>query len=202
MFWLTSIVAIVATLLAISRLNATHALLYLIVSFLSVAVLFLQLGAPFVAAIEVIVYAGAIMVLFVFVIMLLNLGPHAVEGERQLLPPHAWIGPGLLAAVLLLELLMPLSNNQFIPTTGTAKHADHSTIPTIPTEAAPQLQERMVVGPKEVGIKLFSTYLLAVELAGFLLLAGLVGAFHIGREEPRTSAKPGAMEVPSQEGPA
>ena len=64
--------------------NAVHALLYLIVSLLAVAVVFLALGAPFVAALEVIIYAGAIMVLFVFVMMMLNLGPRTVEQERAL----------------------------------------------------------------------------------------------------------------------
>jgi NADH-quinone oxidoreductase subunit J len=173
MFWLTSIVAIAATLMAISRLNATHALLYLIVSFLSVAVIFLQLGAPFVAAIEIIVYAGAIMVLFVFVIMLLNMGPQAVEGERQILQAGAWVGPSFLAAVLFVELLIPLTGNGQVE--GEV------------SQAQVQTEEVKVVGPKEVGMSLFGPYLLGVELAGFLLLAGLVGAFHIGREDPRES---------------
>ena len=73
-FYIAAIVAIVSTVLTITRLNAVHALLYLIVSLLAVAVVFYALGAPFVAALEVIIYAGAIMVLFVFVVMMLNLG--------------------------------------------------------------------------------------------------------------------------------
>ncbi len=66
MFYIAGAVATVSSLAVITRLNVVHALLYLIVSLLSVAVMFLTLGAPFVAALEVIVYAGAIMVLFVF----------------------------------------------------------------------------------------------------------------------------------------
>ena len=73
-FYISALVAVIATTMVITRLNAVHALLYLIVSLLSVALIFFVLGAPFVAALEVIVYAGAIMVLFVFVIMMLNLG--------------------------------------------------------------------------------------------------------------------------------
>ena len=69
-----------ATVMMITRLNAVHALLYLIVSLLAVAVVFYTLGAPFVAALEVIIYAGAIMVLFVFVVMMLNLGEN--NGNR------------------------------------------------------------------------------------------------------------------------
>src|SRR5262249_8889786 len=78
------------TLLMLTRVNVVHALLYLIVSLLAVAVGFYTLGAPFVAALEVIVYAGALMVLFVFVGMMLNLGEHGVEVEKQ------WLTPGNL----------------------------------------------------------------------------------------------------------
>ena len=63
----------------ITRLNAVHALLYLVVSLLAVAMVFFILGAPFVAALEVIIYAGAIMVLFIFVMMMLNIGDRATE---------------------------------------------------------------------------------------------------------------------------
>ena len=72
-FYLTAAVALLATALAITRQDAVHALLYLVVSLLAVALLLFLLGAPFAAALEVIVYAGAIMVLILFVIMLLNL---------------------------------------------------------------------------------------------------------------------------------
>ena len=77
-FYIAGAVAVIATLLMLTRANVVHALLYLIVSLLAVAVVFYTLGAPFVAALEVIVYAGAIMVLFVFVVMMLNLGEHDV----------------------------------------------------------------------------------------------------------------------------
>ena len=82
-----------------------HALLYLIVSLLAVALVFLTLGAPFVAALEVIVYAGAIMVLFLFVVMMLNLGPGGVEQESRWLSGAAWLGPAALALVLFAELV-------------------------------------------------------------------------------------------------
>jgi NADH-quinone oxidoreductase subunit J len=76
-FYLAAVVAVLATVMALTRLNAVHALLYLIVSLLAVSLVFFTLGAPFIAALEVIIYAGAIMVLFVFVIMMLNLGPQS-----------------------------------------------------------------------------------------------------------------------------
>lgn len=72
-FYIASAVAILATIMVITRFNMVHALLYLVVSFLAIAVIFFVLGAPFIAALEVIVYAGAIVVLIIFVIMMLNL---------------------------------------------------------------------------------------------------------------------------------
>ena len=93
----------------ITRLHAVHALLYLIVSLLAVSVVFYTLGAPFIAALEVIIYAGAIMVLFVFVVMMLNLGEQAARAERALLKPSMWTGPLILAAILMAEFVYLLS---------------------------------------------------------------------------------------------
>src|SRR6476661_7847919 len=97
-FYVSAIVAVVATLFAITRRHAVHALLYLIVSLLAIAVIFYILGAPFIAALELIIYAGAIMVLFVFVVMMLNLGDVTKDKEREWLTPRAWIGPIIIGA--------------------------------------------------------------------------------------------------------
>jgi NADH-quinone oxidoreductase subunit J len=156
-FFLSAAVAIAATVMMITRTNAMHALLYLILSFLAVALIFYTLGAPFIAALEVIVYAGAIMVLFIFAIMLLNLGAQASESERQMLRATGWVGPAVLALILLGEVVFVLAGR---PATALA--------------AAP-------VEPQQVGAALFSTYLLGVELASILLLASLVGAYHLGQ---------------------
>lgn len=158
-FYISAVIAIISTVLAISRLNPVHALLYFIVSLLAVAVIFFVFGAPFAAALEVIIYAGAIMILFVFVIMMLNIGPQAMDQERQWLRPEIWVGPVLLATVLIAELIYLLS---FVK----ESRVEHS-----------------VVGPKQVGLALFGPYVLGVELASILLLAGLVGAYHIGRRD-------------------
>ena len=158
LFYLAGSVAIAASLLAVTRLNASHALIYLVVALLSIAVIFFLLGAPFAAALEIVIYAGAIVVLFLFVVMMLNLGRKSVERERQWLLPGFWVIPSILAGVLFVVLGIVLSGQSDpISTAGT------------------------MVGPKEVGESLFTTYLLAVELAGFLLLAALVGAYHLGR---------------------
>src|SRR5580700_6158685 len=110
-FYIAGAVAVISAALMLTRLNVVHALLYLIVSFLGIAVVFFVLGAPFVAALEVVVYAGAIMVLFVFVCMMFNLGQSSVETEKQWLTPGIWIGPMLLAGVLFAEVVFLLAGS-------------------------------------------------------------------------------------------
>ena len=114
-FYIAAFMALVATLLTITRSNGVHALLYLIVSLLAVAMVFFTLGAGFAAALEVIVYAGAIMVLFVFVVMMLNLGEKAAGREAQWIVPQIWIGPSILSAILALQLLLTLAHHTIWP---------------------------------------------------------------------------------------
>lgn len=167
-FYIASAIAILATLRVITNANPVHALLSLIVSLLAVAVIFFTLGAPFAGALEVIVYAGAIMVLFVFVVMMLNIGTQVDQQERKWLEPRVWIGPALFALVLLAEMGWMLS-------TASGATAGHT-----------------LVDGKQVGIALFGPYLLVVELASLLLLAALVAAWHLGKHdehEERRSAR-------------
>ena len=159
-FYIASAVAILATALVITRKEAVHSLLYLVVSLLAVALVFFVLGAPFIAALEVVVYAGAIVVLFIFVVMMLNLGKEAAEMESGWLDFSVWRGPAILVLILGAELIYALSSR------GTRQ---------------PAVQ---MVGPKEVSLALFGPYVLAVELASMLLLAGLVGAYWLGRRVP------------------
>ncbi|MBP6682068.1 MAG: NADH-quinone oxidoreductase subunit J [Halioglobus sp.] len=156
LFYVAATIALLATGLALTRTNAAHALIYLIVSLLAVAVVFFLVGAPFAAALEIVIYAGAIMVLFVFVIMMLNVGEEGIARERVWLSGRNWIVPGILAALLLLELMLALRH-------------------------APATTSGIAVTPKEVGLALFGPYVLAVEIASMLLLAALVGAYHLGR---------------------
>src|SRR6476660_9801375 len=106
LFYISSVVAILATIMAITRHQPVHALLYLVASFLAVSMIFLSLGAPFVAVLEIILYAGAIIVLFIFVVMMLNQGSEAAKQEKQWMQPKTWIGPTVLTFVLLIELLV------------------------------------------------------------------------------------------------
>src|ERR1700675_405322 len=114
-FYLAGIVAVIATLLAITQRHAVHALLYLVVSLLAVSVVFYMLGAPFIAALEIMIYAGAIMVLFVFVVMMLNVAEHAMEVERAWLRPRNWAGPSVLALVLLGQLAYSIATSTTMP---------------------------------------------------------------------------------------
>ena len=83
LFYIAGVIAVISTLAVVLQTNIVHALLYMVVSLLSVAVICYVLGAPFAAMLEAIVYAGAIMVLFLFVIMMLNLGQHTRDEERS-----------------------------------------------------------------------------------------------------------------------
>jgi len=165
-FYLMAIVAIVSTLRVVTNTNPVHALLSLIVSLLAVAGMFLTIGAPFAAALEVIVYAGAIMVLFVFVVMMLNLGQHTVDQERKWLSSSAWAYPALMCFLLGLTLVWILASDQSAQSTqGLVLGAE-------------------IIGPKAVGQALFTKYVLLVEIAAMLLLAALVAAFHLGKRQP------------------
>lgn len=160
-FFIIAAVAVVASVLAITRANAIHALLYVVVSLLSVAMIFFILGAAFAAALEIIIYAGAIMVLFVFVIMMINSGPGATAQERQWMSFRTWIGPSVLSAILLAELIYVISFSDAYTTVYPA------------------------AGPRQVGIALLGPYVLGVELASMLLTAGLIGAYHLGKREQK-----------------
>jgi NADH-quinone oxidoreductase subunit J len=159
-FYIAAVVAIISTIMAISGRNAIHSLLYLILSLLAISVIFYLLSAPFIAALEVIIYAGAIMVLFIFVTMMLNIGIER-ETEKKWLRPRMWIVPSILATVLLVTLILALKN-----------------VPAIPSD-------KEAILPKQVGISLFSTYLLGVEISAILLMAGVIGAYHLGSQKKK-----------------
>lgn len=164
-FYIAGLVAVLATLRVITNTNPVHALLYLVVSLLALSMVFFSLGAYFAGALEIIVYAGAIMVLFVFVVMMLNLGRSVQEQEREWLAPKNWIGPAILSLVLLALLIYGITSLSY--------------------------QEGIagtVISAKEVAISLFGPYVLAVELVSLLLLAGLVVAFHVGRDRYENGA--------------
>jgi NADH-quinone oxidoreductase subunit J len=159
-FYLAAVVAVISSILTITRHNAIHALLYLILSLLSISVIFYLLGAPFIAALEVIIYAGAIMVLFIFVVMMLNIGVEE-RIEKTWTKPKMWILPSILSLIILLDLVFMLVQREKVQITG------------------------HIINPKQIGLSLFTTYLLVVELSAILLLAGIIGAYHLGQQRKK-----------------
>jgi NADH-quinone oxidoreductase subunit J len=153
LFYIAAVVAVISTAMVITRTQLVHALLYLVVSLFAVAVVFYTLGAPFVAALEIIVNAGAIMMLFVFAVMLLK----ARAEPPSRLSWGVWVGPLVLTTVLLAEVVYGIGLSR-------------------------QELAGAAVGPREVSASLFGPYVLGVELASMLLLAALVGARHVARQ--------------------
>ncbi len=146
LFYVASTIAIVATFMAMISRHAVHALLYFVLSALALSLVIYDLGAPFAAVLEVIIYAGAIMVLFVFVVMLLN--PSRDLNRKSLLLP------GLLGLGLVAELCWK--------------------------NLTPAFAKASAGTP--IMIALFQEYGTLVELVSFLLLAGLLAAYRIGKK--------------------
>lgn len=166
-FYALALVAIIASLRVIMLANPVHAILSMIVTLLSLAGIFFILGAPFAGALQVIVYAGAILVLFVFVIMMLNLGIKNDAKESKWLASDVWAVPTALTFIIGVVLVYMLSlGNEISSAEGTIAAA------TIGAQT---------VSAKQVGIALFTEYLLLVEVAALLLLAALVAAYHLGK---------------------
>ena len=165
-FGLLGAIAIVAALGMLLSNNAVHAALYLIVNFVCIALMYLGLNAPFLAMIQITVYAGAIMVLFLFVIMLL--GAEKISFRSKL----RWQRP--LAIILALALVGVTAFVLFSPQIGAEAQA-----------ATPMLQgESLAFGsPAALGSVLFSEYLFPFELTSVLLLVAMIGAVVLTRDE-------------------
>jgi NADH-quinone oxidoreductase subunit J len=163
-FYVLAIIVLVSTLLAITRRQVVHAVVYLIISFIATALLFYLLGAPFLAALEVIIYAGAIMVLFLFVVMTVSVeSMEGMRGEtlRQWLP-----------AVVLSVISFAVGGFLVFEVPGSRV----------------ALNTRMAT-PTAFGQYLFKNYWLPVEIVSFLLLIGLVGALYLGRQESKAAGE-------------
>jgi NADH-quinone oxidoreductase subunit J len=159
LFYLLGAIILGATALAVTRRNVMHAVVCLVTSFLATALLFYLLGAPLLAALEVIIYAGAIMVLFLFIVMMLAMGRFPQTPAAYL---RQWL-PALLMGALSLAVTVLLLGGVGART---------------PLAAA-------MASPLAFGRFLFARYWFAVEIASYLLFVALVGAWYLGRRESR-----------------
>jgi NADH-quinone oxidoreductase subunit J len=160
LFIIAAVISIFSSIMAITRRNAVHALLFFIVTLMSVSMMMYTIGAPYAAILEIIIYAGAIMMLFVFTLMMLNM-KESPEDEKQKTRPVVWITPIILGSVLLVLLFLSILRN--------------------PSWSG----LNQVITPKQVGIVMFNKYMLPVQLAGLLLLVAIVGAYYLGRTPKR-----------------
>ena len=158
-FFLLAAIAVGSALGLLLSRNAVHSALFLVVNFAVISVFFLLLAAPFIALVQVTVYAGAIMVLFLFVIMLL--GAELLRGGA-LLRWHSALGAVLAAA--------------FIGVLGYVAFFSG-----IAPQAVPSVDAGFG-GPQSLGMQLFQDYLLPFELTSFLLLVAMVGAVVLTRD--------------------
>jgi len=163
LFYLIAALMIVSTGLAITRKNMVHAVLYLVVSFMAGSLLFFLLGAPLLAILQVIIYAGAIMVLFLFIVMMIKVDPEADRGysARTYLAVAGVSGIYFAAAILLMRF------------SGAAARR--------PMAAA-------IASPADFGRYVFTHHWLAIEIVSLLLLVVLVGALHLGQGRARRRA--------------
>jgi NADH-quinone oxidoreductase subunit J len=172
-FYFLAATAVVSAALCILSRTAISAVLWLVVTMLSLAGIYVLLNAQFVAAIQVLVYAGAVMVLFLFVIMLLNLG-HATSDLRG---PSSVAAAIVIAGLLLVELvaLWRYTPARLAREVAQAPaFADPSTVFVAGQLALQETEARGVVGG--VAAPLFQVYLVPFELTSILLLAAIVGA--------------------------
>jgi len=152
-FYFLSGITLISGILVITRKNAVHSALALILGLLAQAGLYLMLYAPFVAGVQIILYAGGIMVLFLFVIMLVNL--ERAQKEEQF--NKQWL-VGLLAAVALGGLLMTVYLK------GSTLFTEHIAQPVENSNT------------QQIGVMLYGNYMFAFEIASLLLLVAIIGA--------------------------
>ncbi len=158
LFIILSVLAIAFAVMVVVTKNPVHSVLYLVLTFFSIAGHYVLLNAQFLAAVHIIVYAGAIMVLFLFVIMLLNLNKETEPHKSVWLKVSATVASGLLLVVLV----------------GSIRSAE--------TIDAPVAFDSSIGLIENLGKTLFSDFLLPFEVSSILLLSAMVGAVMLGKK--------------------
>jgi NADH-quinone oxidoreductase subunit J len=163
LFYVLAAVILVTTGLAITRRSLVHAVVYLVLSFFGSAMLFYLLGAPILAALEVIIYAGAIMILFLFIIMMLKGG----GPEERMFPLHQWLPAAGLGLI-------------YVAASVLIAFTDSGTQIDLPTAMA---------SPRTFGQYIFQQHWLSIEIISLLLLIALIGALYLGMSRDRDHTK-------------
>lgn len=169
-FWIFAVVTIVASLLVVGQRNPMYSVLLLLVSFGALSGLYVLLNAPFMAVVQIIIYAGAIVVLFLFVVMLLNVRSEEAGAD---IPHRFGMGPGprkfgaVLAVLLAVQLIWALR-----------RIADAPFSPM-----SPEVKEQ-TASVKTIGLRLFGEYAFAFEATSVLILVAMVGAVILARKDP------------------
>ncbi len=154
-FYVLAGLILVSTGLAITRRNLVHAVVYLIISFFGSAMLYYLFGAPLLAALEIIIYAGAIMVLFLFIIMMLRVDSSALRRPSL----RHWLPAASLGLIYLIVAVLVVSTDP----------------------GSQVILEAAWARPSVFGQFLFRQYWLSIEIVSFLLLVALVGALYLGK---------------------
>ena len=175
LFIVIGAIAIVTAILVVASRNPIHSALFLLLTFLCVAVIFVIKAAEFVAAVQVLVYAGGVMVLFLFVVMLINV--RALPDERIL--SRFWKG-GLAVGLMLFALMFTVARTSSLAGPVNDPEAMRRVVP-ISTNVGESAE---VVGNSEaVGMLLYRQYLVPFEVVSIFLLVAMIGAIIIGKRE-------------------
>jgi NADH-quinone oxidoreductase subunit J len=184
-FWIFSIAAILAGLLTVMARNAVHSALFLISSLVSVAALFILLGAEFIAGVQILVYVGGVMVLFLFVIMLVNVGAEE-EGRASIFNSSRQVGTALVLSLLLVVGLLFAINRGYeglkkrdesrLSEAAAAQQARQDTL-----QAGATGVSRITTETERVGLGLYSFAALPFEIASVLLLVAIIGSVMLAR---------------------
>jgi NADH-quinone oxidoreductase subunit J len=162
-FYLFAAIAVIASLGVIGQRNPMHSVILLVVSFGALAGLYVLLDAPFTAVTQIIIYAGAVMVLFLFVVMLLNV-PREEPSKTRAISPTAQTLGALLAVALAVELLWAFSRLNRTPFVDNPEAASLSSV-------------------TRIGATLFTQHAFAFEATSILILVAMVGAVVLARRE-------------------
>jgi NADH-quinone oxidoreductase subunit J len=191
-FWVFAIAALIAGLLTIMARNAVHSALFLISSLVSIAALFILLGAEFIAGVQILVYVGGVMVLFLFVIMLVNVGAEERGRERLFNRPAQVVTTTVFALLLAVGLVYAINqgykgiqenNRDMVSQAGIRRTLEEQTLPSAATGTF-----RITKDTERVGSSLYRYASLPFEIASVLLLVAIIGSVMLARTVKQEAA--------------